>query len=72
MLKYLEIDEDTLLYKMSETQKKNHFAKVMNVTVQDTLQNSPLNSCLESNCSTKISISWQKARLGDLNLNVVH
>lgn len=37
-LKYLEIDEDTWLYKMSESQKKNHFAKVMNVTVQDALQ----------------------------------
>jgi hypothetical protein len=28
-LKYLEIDEDIWLYKMNETQKKNHFAKVM-------------------------------------------
>lgn len=43
----------------------------MNITVQDTLQNSPLNSCLESNCSTKISISQQEARLGNLNLNAV-
>jgi hypothetical protein len=39
-LKYLEIDEDIWLYKMNETQKKNHFAKVMSVTVQDVLQKS--------------------------------
>ena len=44
----------------------------MNMTVQDTLQNSPLNFCLEGNCSTKkLSISWQEACLSKLNLNVV-
>ena len=42
--RYLEIDEDIRLYKMSESQKKNHFAKVMSITVQDALQKLPVNA----------------------------
>ena len=75
--RYLEIDEDIWLYKMSENQKKNHFAKVMSITVQDALQKLPVNAGYPSRNNTNVgdclnkalSISWQEARLRNSSLH---
>ena len=70
-LKYLEIHEDTWLYKMSESQKKNHFAKIMKITVQDALQNALQDAGGDCTTTKPLSISWQEARLSNSNLHAV-